>query len=54
MRRYYEVTDKSNLYKDYMGYLENVKAVNELVNKFTEENKIESQEYATQGTDLYI
>lgn len=54
MRRYYEVTNKSNLYKDYMNYLENVKAINDSVNKFTEENNIESQKYATQGVDLYI
>ena len=54
MKRYYEATTESNLYKDYMDYLDNVKKVNELVNKFTKEFNIESQEYATQGTTLYI
>lgn len=54
MKRYYEVTDKSNLYKDYMGYLENVKAVNGLVKDFTNKNNIESESYATDKTDLYI
>jgi hypothetical protein len=54
MKRYYEVTDKSNLYKDYMGYLDNVNAVNSLIKDFTNKNNIESESYATDKTDLYI
>jgi len=54
MKRYYEVTNKSNLYKDYMGYLDNVKLVNELVKDFMDKNNIQSESYATDKTDLYI
>jgi heat shock protein HspQ len=54
MKRYYEVTEKSNLYKDYMNYLGNVKLVNDLVKDFTNKNNIESESYATDKTDLYI
>lgn len=54
MKRYYEVTNKSNLYKDYMAYLDNVKLVNDLVKDFMNENNIVSENYATDKADLYI
>ena len=54
MKRYYEVTDKSNLYKDYMDYLDNVKLVNDLVKEFINKNNIESENYTTDKADLYI
>lgn len=54
MKRYYEVTEKSNLYKDYMNYLNNVKLVNDLVKDFMDKNNIQSESYATNKTDLYI
>lgn len=54
MERYFIVTEKSSLHKEWFDYLENRKAVNDLVKQFVENNGIESQEYYVDSESIYI
>lgn len=54
MEKYFIVTEKSKLHKDYMEYKRNTKEVNDHVNEFLNAHGIETDLYAVNGETLYI
>lgn len=54
MEKFYIVTEKSELNKDYFDWKENLKTVNNHVKKFSKENGIESKEYYATDEMFYI
>jgi hypothetical protein len=54
MEKYFTVTEKNSLRKDYMDYLQNIKDVNVIAKKFMEDNNFETHEYSCSNTAFYI
>lgn len=52
MKRAFYVTKESLYYKDYKEYMDNVRTQRLFVDKFLEENKIESKKYVVYGDGL--
>jgi hypothetical protein len=54
MEKYFIVSPKADLYKDYFKYIENRKAVHEHVKRFFDKHEIKAQYYDCLGNWLYI
>ena len=52
--KYFIVNNKSDLYKEYMGYKKNLKQMREIAIKFLEEHDIEANEYSYNSLVFYI
>lgn len=54
MEKFFIVTDKSRLKKDYEDYLENSKKVNELAKEFMDAHGFETHHYGVRGDIFFI
>lgn len=54
MEKYFIVTEKSDLYKEYFNYKDNAKLVRDHYKEFKKENDIEAKEYYATNGYLYI
>lgn len=54
MEKYFIVTEKSDLHKDYLDYRENSRLINEHYKEFAKENDIEAEEYCPSNKYLHI
>ena len=54
MEKFYIVTEESDLNKEYLGYVNNRKEVNEFVKKFMKQEGITANEYHVNAEKIYI
>lgn len=54
MEKYFIVTNKSDLFDEYINYKENLKQMREIAIKFLEDNNIEANEYSYSSHIFYI
>lgn len=54
MEKFYIVTEESDLNKEYLGYVNNGKEVNEFVKKFMKQEGITANEYYVNAEKIYI
>lgn len=54
MENYYQVTEQSPLYKEYMDYSENDKIIRQIAHEFLTNNKIDAKQYVATENTFYI